>query len=120
MNLKFPAFFVSLALLATGCINTKFNESNPATLSLKSKELSQKGNGNGALKLDGLFYETVQGRVVLPAELTSNAGEVGASKSFTGQSTMPDGRVVKVSVGFDGNSFSLKLGAEPSTDIVNR
>ncbi len=121
MKLKLPVVFVSLALAVTGCINTKFNESNPATLLLKSKEFSQKGNGNGALELDGLFYETSQGRFALAAELTSKAAEVGVGKPLGAQATMPDGRVVKISITStdpESKNFTLNLSAEPSADIV--
>ncbi len=105
-------------MAVTGCITTNFNGDSTAALAFKSKELSPKGSGNGTLKLDGLFYEAAQGRVALPAELTSNATDVSAEKPFSAQTVMPDGRVDKLIVAPEGSSFSLQLSAEPSADIV--
>jgi alpha-glucosidase (family GH31 glycosyl hydrolase) len=87
-----------------------------AVLPLRSKVLAPLGSGaqSRALRIDGLFIETPQGRTSLPGALIAKPQQNGAVE---GQATMPDGRVVKLSVVPDGNNFTLKLTAQPSTLI---
>jgi alpha-D-xyloside xylohydrolase len=118
MNAKFIWLAVATTLGIAGCTTANLDRNTGAALSLKSKGLSAKTNGQGALTLDGLFYETERGRVYLPAKLTSKTGEVSAEKPFSAQARMPDGCVVKVSVTSEGNNFLLQLSAEPGADIV--
>lgn len=118
--MKGTFLWLSLAALlaVAGCATAHFVGDQNAALWLKSKELSARANGHGALKLDGFFYETARGRVYLPAELTSKAGEVSAEKPFAAQASMPDGCTVKLAVAVEGNNFVLKLGAEGCSDLV--
>ena len=76
-----------------------------AVLPLRSKVLAPLGSGaqSRALRIDGLFIETPQGRTSLPGALIAKPQQNGAVE---GQATMPDGRVVKLSVVPDGNKKS--------------
>jgi alpha-glucosidase (family GH31 glycosyl hydrolase) len=66
-----------------------------------------------ALLIDGLFFETAAGRIPLPVlpALTGTA-------SRTAETTMPDGRIVSVSVTSDSGRFNVGLTARPNNDIV--
>jgi alpha-D-xyloside xylohydrolase len=118
--MKGTFFWVAAAtvLAIAGCGTANLGGKPGATVSLKSKELCAKANGHSTLKLDGFFYETARGRAYLPAELTSKVAEASADKPFAAQATMPDGRVVKLSVTPEGGHFILKLSAESCTDMV--
>jgi hypothetical protein len=87
-----------------------------AVLQLRSKVLSPLGSGaqSHALRIDGLYIETLQGRASLPAALIATPQKNGA---LAGQATMPDGRVVKLSVVPDGANFTVHLSAQPDTGI---
>ena len=70
------------------------------------------------LRIDGLFFETGTGRISLPP-LTPR-GTV-ADGSWSGETTMPDGRVVRVSVTVrpeKAGSLAVSFSASPSADIV--
>jgi alpha-D-xyloside xylohydrolase len=89
-----------------------------ASLVLSSTSLApnEKDPGSRSLKLDGLFYETAAGRVLLPAELTEKAQRL-ANKQWSGQTRMTDGRVVTVSINPDGKNFNVRFSAQPDTGI---
>ena len=106
---------LAAALVVAGC--TTLNSAKTATLSLRSKELTTKADSHGTLKLDGIFYETQNGRVYLPPRLTANSSEATVEKNYTAQIRMADGREVKLSVTPEGGNFVLKLSAEPATGI---
>lgn len=57
-----------------------------------------------APRIDGLFYETAAGRVAIPAH--------------AGETKMPDGHVVTLTVKPDGKHTLVRLTAQPSSDIV--
>jgi len=88
-----------------------------AVVSLPSKNLSPLGVGRDAraLTLDGLSYETAQGRVKLPAELTRAAK--GKSR-FENRAKMADGREVTFTLLPQGADFVIRLGADRDSDIV--
>jgi alpha-glucosidase (family GH31 glycosyl hydrolase) len=90
-----------------------------AAILLPSSQLRQPDAppGSRALRLDGLFYETADGRVALPAALTSSLGAPSAG-SRTGTATMPDGRTVRLTVNAQGADFVVSFGAEPAEGIV--
>jgi alpha-D-xyloside xylohydrolase len=67
------------------------------------------------LRLGSLFYESAQGRVALPSELTTNA-QSGAK--FDGHVTMPDGRVITLSVEPQGKDYLIRIGAQPNSGIL--
>ncbi|HEX5221903.1 MAG TPA: TIM-barrel domain-containing protein [Verrucomicrobiae bacterium] len=119
MKGKFLWCSLAAALVVAGCATSHLKSTPGATLSLKSKELSTKANGHGALKLDGIFYQTENGRVDLPSQLTATSGEATTEKNYSVQTRMPDGRDVKISVTPEGKDFILKLSAEPATGILN-
>ncbi len=83
-----------------------------ATLVLESDSLA----GTSKLKLNGLFYETANGRTVLPAQLTKEASAI-KNKQWSGKMRMPDGRTVSLSVLPQGKNFVIHLNAQPETDI---
>src|SRR5262245_5251097 len=84
-----------------------------ATLILQSNSLA---NGR-SLTLDGLFYETAAGRVSLPPALTRGVQTIGTGR-WMGETRMPDGRLVRVSVTPQARTFTVALGAMPDTDIT--
>lgn len=100
----------------TGCSALNFAPTTDAALLLRSDKLSPLGRGreSRALRLDGLFYETANGRVALPAQLTArlNRGENEVRRK------MPDGRVLVVSIRPEGHHFNLGLSAKPDSDII--
>lgn len=118
MKGKFFGLVAATALVVAGCTTAKLNGTKTATVQLKSLELSAKANGLGALKLDGIYFETERGRVYLPALLTALSGEATADKVYSAQTTMPEVGTVKVSVTPEGNSFILKLSADPGANII--
>ena len=84
-------------------------------LTLRSHSLASGPLGEGrTLSLAGLFYETANGRVTLPATLSA----IIDSKSWSSESKMTDGRTIKVSVNTYGKNFSLQLQAQPDSDIT--
>jgi len=93
-----------LSLLLAGCISTpKATVYLPAPAKICP------------VKLDGLFYETAAGRMVLPVIPFTRAPD---SLGQQAQTNMPDGRRVTITVKPDGNDFSLRLSAEPDADIL--
>ena len=86
-----------------------------AVLILRSNSLAQSSRGEvGSLTLDGMFYETNKGRVMLSAELK---GKVD-NKQWSVEQKMADGRTVTVSVKPEGKDFNLSLQAQPDSDII--
>src|SRR6185437_16125397 len=65
---------------------------------------------DGQLQLTGLFYETAQGKVFLPAELTRKSR---AHADVQSQAKMPDGRMIKLSLRKQGENYLLSLSAQP-------
>lgn len=88
-----------------------------ASLVIRSRALAPVAAGpeRSTLTIDGLFFETAKGRTLLPAAVTPapRSGNV-----VSGEAKMPDGRLVRVSLAADGRHYVLRLGAEPSGDIV--
>jgi len=102
-------------LWLTGCAG--FSGKDNATLSLRSQHLNGgAGVDNGALLIDGLFYETAHGRVSLPAKLSLQSNSNGAERKV--EAAMPDGRRVTVAVKRESGSFHVQLSAQPSADII--
>ena len=65
--------------------------------------------------LDGFFYETANGRVMLPRQTIES---VRRGDRATTSVTMPDGRIVTVSVKSDRGNFTVGFSAIPSSDIT--
>jgi alpha-D-xyloside xylohydrolase len=89
---------------------------NGAVLVLRSNGLKPTRSGR-SLKLDGLFYETANGRIDLPAGLTSPRQGIGRT-GWSAQARMPDGHVVTVSIEPQGRNFDVSFKATPASDIV--
>ncbi len=87
-----------------------------AVLILKSRALAPLQNESSrkrALRIDGMFLETAQGSVSLPASLVAGY-EKGVLER---QVPMSDGRLVRLVVRPDGLNFLLSFSAQPSQDI---
>src|SRR5438552_4950164 len=71
--------------------------------------LSQsQGADNRVLRLDSFFYETAQGRITLPAQLTSK-GQDSLRDGLEAQTKTMDGRTVTLSEKRDGHNFIIRL-----------
>lgn len=70
---------------------------------------------NRALKLDNLFYETSQGRVSLPVDLTADSRGLAP---ITRRAKMADGRTVELSVIPAGRNVTIHLRARPGAGIL--
>jgi alpha-glucosidase (family GH31 glycosyl hydrolase) len=83
-----------------------------AAIVLSSNNLKQRPS----LTLDGLFYETAAGRVTLPASLTGAARTIGNSR-WTGETRMPDGRSIRLTVTPQAGTFTIALIATPRDGV---
>src|SRR5713101_9457118 len=101
---------------AGALVSRNVQDESRAMLILRSKSLAPLGTGpdSRSLKLDGLFYETAQGRTALPAQLTAKQ----KNNEQESEVRMTDGRVVKLSLKPDGKNFIVRLSAQPDSDIV--
>ena len=96
-------FPVLLAL--TGCTHIK-------TASVEGSLILEDFSAQPRIHLDGFFYETAQGRVNVPAQITVTAQGGGGSL------TMRDGRTVNISLTQSNGGTMLHLTAKPDADIV--
>ena len=104
--------FLLCILMFLSVASAQAQTANEATLLLPSGNLTPKE----PLRLSGLFYETAQGRTVLPAELTRGAGPT-STNGWLRQMDMPDGRKVTVNLIPQGPDFIIQLNAQPGADI---
>ena len=88
-------------------------KSGPANLTLNSGQLAD--GKNGALKLDGFFYETAQGRFEVRGAPLDIVGRKSAS---TGQGLMADGRNVEIVVTAEADVFKVQMRASPADGIT--
>jgi alpha-glucosidase (family GH31 glycosyl hydrolase) len=90
-----------------------------SSLILRSDALAPESaaSGNRFLLLDGLFYETAQGRTAIPGSLTDGTLDV-RDKPWGKQEKMADGRVVEVYARREGKNFIVRLSAQPGGDIT--
>src|SRR5262245_24311153 len=104
-------FFALITAVAVGGVLsssmwTMGQERGGAAVTLQSNNLKPRGGANGgasrALTLDGMFYETAAGRAALPQELTARAPATIGTGRWSGETRMPDGRLVRVSVSPQG------------------
>ena len=110
---------VGVALLGGNVLAQTSVESQAAgaALVLKSRSLKARHASLRSLRLDGLFYETVNGRTFLPASMTTSKQRTGANP-LTSQVRMADGRLVSIAVQRTANDFKVTLGAQPDSDIL--
>jgi alpha-glucosidase (family GH31 glycosyl hydrolase) len=108
-------------LLSAGCSGLKPSPSTSrsgASLVLHSLPLADTGHANGkGLKLDGLYFETTQGRVRLPGTMSLEA-QSGGGDSFEGRAALSDGRKVLIEIKPHGDDFDVHIRASPDADIV--
>jgi alpha-D-xyloside xylohydrolase len=123
MNLRY-AFIAALALGMFGSGGAQENEYAPGQngtqtgLVLKSNVLApdpMEGNSR-CLRMDGFFYETAEGRVILPPEFTE--GYRGLGGRWEAQSKTADGRIVTIAVAPQGTDFTVRMSAQPDADIL--
>ncbi len=97
--------------------NVCLAQSGGAAIVLQSPSLKPLGVSalSRSLRLDGLFYETANGRTPFPSTL---ATPKGITRPWLAQTTMPDGRVVTISVQPQGSDFNVSLKAQPNSDII--
>jgi alpha-glucosidase (family GH31 glycosyl hydrolase) len=112
------------ALLVSFAMTIGFAQSTPSTPSTAQESghaflvLPQGQNqAKRSLRLDGVFFETKQGRTYLPAQLTYDGSPLKGS-GFLNQAQMPDGRKVSLSVKQENRNFLIRLQAQPDTGIV--
>jgi alpha-D-xyloside xylohydrolase len=115
----------ALTLMMFGSGGAKENTTAPAqtraqaSLTLHSYNLAPdpaRENGR-SLKLDGLFYETAEGRILLPEELTNTHAVIGA-RPGKAQLKMNDGRTVTIEITPQGKNVSVRMSAQPNTGIL--
>jgi alpha-D-xyloside xylohydrolase len=86
------------ALLAVGCATQPTSRSPASALS----------------RLDGLYYETTNhSRTLLPKSLLTAAQSAGR-----GETKMPDGRIVRLTIERSGGNFEVSLTAQPEAGIT--
>src|SRR5260370_1793710 len=112
MEITLIVFAARLSSLAAGEAQA-LRSGDRATLVLECNHLA----GSKNLRLDGWFYETANGRTMLPAQLTREAKAI-KDKPWSGQIRMPDERLVSVSVTPQGDNFVIRLNAQPDADIL--
>ena len=107
-------------VLLTDCTSLKPSfktHDDQLALMLPSDELSPLDSAPGSLKLDGIFFETAEGKTLLPSQLTVKATGMLHS-SLQGRAELPDGREVTVSVKPQGDNFIIHFSAQPDSDIT--
>jgi alpha-D-xyloside xylohydrolase len=111
-------FLTSLFLLVGLWIASSAQQSSAqtqATLLLQSNKLKP-ASGSGSLRIDQLFYETANGRVLLPRQLAPS--QRISSQLWTNSSRMADGRIVTIAARPEGNDFNITFKAQPDSDIT--
>lgn len=86
-------------------------------LTLAFPRLANAPAAGRTLRLDGLFVDTAQGRINLPAALTTGAPAALAS-NWSGRATLADGRTIALAVARQGDRARITLRAEPATGIL--
>jgi len=119
------AIVVVLALAMFGAGEAQEKASNPAqnrgraTLVLSSKVLAPDpgGTNTASLRLDGIYYETAEGRRMMPEEITEGYGR-SAGKPWAARTRMADGRSVTISITPEGSDLTIRMRAQPDDDIL--
>lgn len=120
------ALIVALALamfVAVGCRENGFAPAQNRTqtgLALQSDVLAPGpwGANDRSLQIDEIFYETAEGRVMLPAAFKNGNGSV-SDKPWEAQSKTADGRMATISITPQGKDFAIRMSAQPDVDILN-
>ena len=115
-NRTFLLLTLLMLVVLTGCTSQKpsfVTGEEQLTLILPSKKLPV----SDSLKLDGLFFETAEGRTMLPSQLDVKIKRMSKAP-FQGTTELEDGRKVTVSLKPKGDNFIIKFNATPNEDIV--
>ncbi len=105
---------VAAALVLTGCKTNQGATAGAALLLPSANLVNGKGSAHGALKLDGIYYDTAQGRVPVRGLILAGPRNGGTSK---GSVTTTDGRKASISVTPGHDDFEIQLSVEPSAGI---
>ncbi len=114
-NLIFTLLVVLISIIPAGCSSVKpsfeAKGKNPELI-LPLNVLSKPG----VLKLEGMFFETSEGRTTLPPQLEIKSNLIDSS--FEASAIMSNGRKVVVSVRSRGDNYIIQFNASPNGDIV--
>ncbi|MGD2093716.1 MAG: glycoside hydrolase family 31 protein [Phycisphaerales bacterium] len=116
------AMFMSVLLAGCASLKPSFEtRGGQPALILPSKNLSP--GLPDLLKVDGLFFETADGKTMLPSQLDIKTTDIIdvtdiLGSQLTGQTELPDGRKVTILVKPKGDNYIIKFSAEPSNDII--
>ncbi|MGH9529893.1 MAG: glycoside hydrolase family 31 protein [Terriglobales bacterium] len=115
--MKIPAVAFLFLLCCTSAVLIAQQPDSGAALLIPLKQSSHMLVKASAprLTLDGWFYETSQGRVVLPAQLIGSPRKMG---TFEKQGKMQDGRVVTLTSERQGGNYEIRLRAQPDVGIL--
>jgi len=103
--------FVAAVLVLTGTARAQA----PAAESGPPLSLGLTADGGPSVSIDGVYFQTAAGRVPLPAAMTRPlAADGAASREFL----LPDDRVVRLALVPEGRTYTVRLSADPSKDIV--
>src|SRR5215813_7243849 len=86
-----------------------------ATIVLESPKLEATPRGR-SLRIDGLFYETSNGRTEFPYQLSLTRAL--NHRPWSSEASMRDGRIVRVSVIPDNGNFIIRFSAQPNEGII--
>jgi alpha-D-xyloside xylohydrolase len=113
--LIFILLVMLISVIPAGCSSVKpsfeAKGKNPALI-LPLNVLSKPG----ALKLDGMFFETSEGRTILPSQLEIKSNMIDSS--LEASAIMSNGRKVVVLVRPQGDNYIIQFNASPNEDIV--
>ena len=105
-----------LCLILTPSVGARSNSPSiqqQAVVTLRPR--ASRSASAATIKLDGLFYETSHGRIPLPDLF---AADPRTSAGVTRRAKLPDGRTIVLTLAPSLRAFTMRLTAEPSTDII--
>lgn len=120
------AFIAVLAVTMFGAGTAREKGPAPAQyrgqggLLLKSNALKpdQTAEKSRSLRLDGIFYETAEGRVALPAGTGDGSAVPVSGRRWEKRTEATDGRIVTITVVPKGEDFAVRMNANPDADIL--
>jgi alpha-glucosidase (family GH31 glycosyl hydrolase) len=118
-NSLLAALAAATAILFAGCATPSATTPQPDFEAAGDQPvLVLPGENGGTVRLGGFFFETTQGRAMLPANLEV----VRLTDAVTASAKTKDGRVVKISARRDAaraeKTYDLALTAEPATGVT--
>jgi alpha-D-xyloside xylohydrolase len=114
----YRAWFLLILLLMFG-VGVAQDKKSTAGLTLHSAALASNplGFGNRSLRLDGIFFETAQGRTLLPSEFGKGSDGI-QTRQWESRVKTEGGRVVTVAISPQGDDFTVRISAKPDADIL--